>query len=321
MHFVNLVGGIKLVKMVSALMLLLGFSPERAAAIIVGGTQGTGNNNAGEAGLHSYLSTTSYGSFGYWGNLVRVSDASGVYLGYNATTLTGWVLSAAHIGPEPTSITVAGSSYSVSGLGTQIGTTDLILYEIGGGMGDPALPTLSTVPLATTVATSGEFLVMAGRGFTTSSTYSYPWGAPGTNDANGMRWGTNTVEFNANVVGNNYIITDFDAPVSPQTTAFEGQASLGDSGGGIFINRGGQWVLSGIAHFVDAGPVFDPTVGGQTTNPAEYGDYTGYTDIKSYLPIINGFTGVLVPEPSSGLLAMVTVSMALIRRQRRDFQN
>ncbi|MGL4400905.1 MAG: PEP-CTERM sorting domain-containing protein [Luteolibacter sp.] len=293
---------------------------QQAAAIIVGGTLGTGNNNASEAGLQSYLSSTSQGSFSYWGNLVRVSNSSGVYLGYNATSLTGWVLSAAHIGPEPTSITVAGNSYSVSGVGTPIGTTDLILYEIGGGTGDPALPSLSTVPLATTAATAGEFLIMTGRGFTTSSAAPYPWGSPGTSDLNGTRWGTNTVEFNT-TIGSNYIITDFDAPASAQTTAYEGQGAVGDSGGGIFIRRGGQWVLSGIAHFVDAGPVFDPTVGGQTVDPAEYGDYTGYTDIRSYLAAIQLETGTLIPEPSSGLLAMAAASLVLLRRRRGDFQN
>lgn len=296
-------------------MVITAAPQDQAAAIIVGGTQGTGNNNASEAGLQSFLSTTAYGSFAYWGNLVRVSNASGVYLGYNATSLTGWVLSAEHIGPEPTSITVAGNNYSVTGSGTQIGTTDLILYEIGGGLGDPALPSLGTVPLASVAATSGEFLVMTGRGFTASSTYPYPWASPGSDDSNGMRWGTNEVEFNT-TIGNNYIITDFDAPASPQTTAFEGQGARGDSGGGLFINRGGQWVLSGIAHFVDAGPVFDPTVPGQTVDPAEYGDYTGYTDVYTYLSTIQFETGPLVPEPSTSLLAGVMALMALIRRRR-----
>lgn len=316
----KIIGPLRFMKIMVLALVFTAASMPWVAAIIVGGTLGTGNNNASEAGLQSYLSTTSYASFGYWGNLVSVSNASGIYLGYNATSLTGWVLSAEHIGPEPTSITVAGNSYSVIGLGTQVGTTDLILYEIGGGMGDPALPTFGSVPLATTAATSGEFLIMTGRGFTTSSTYPYPWANPGVDGLNGMRWGTNTVEFNA-TIGDNFIITDFDAPASPQTTAFEGQASVGDSGGGIFINRGGQWVLSGIAYFVDAGPVFDPTVGGQMADPAEYGDYTGYTDINSYLPTINGITGTLIPEPSTGLLAMVVGSVVLIRRRRWEFQN
>ncbi|MFA9263261.1 MAG: PEP-CTERM sorting domain-containing protein, partial [Undibacterium sp.] len=111
------------------------------------------------------------------------------------------------------------------------------------------------------------------------------------------------------------------APASPQTTAFEGQASVGDSGGGLFINRGGQWVLSGIAHFVDAGPVFDPTVPGQTVDPAEYSDYTGYTDVYSYLSDIQLKTGTLVPEPSTSLLAMVMSSMVLFRRRRAGLEN
>jgi hypothetical protein len=307
-------GNLQFMKMAALGLTFIAGPMQQAAAIIVGGTLGTGNNNASEAGLQSYLSGTPHGSFGYWGNLVRVSNSSGVYLGYNATSLTGWVLSADHINPEPTSITVAGNSYSVSGMGTRIGTTDLILYEIGGGTGDPALPSLGTVPLATTAATAGEFLIMTGRGFTPSSTYPYAWSNPGTSDSNGMRWGTNTVEFNV-TIGSNYIITDFDAPASAQTTAFEGQGSVGDSGGGIFIQRGGQWVLSGIAHFVDAGPTSSPAV-----DPSEYSDYTGYTDVFSYLSAIQLKTGMLIPEPSSGLLVIAAGSLVLLRR-RRDFQN
>jgi len=59
--------------------------------------------------------------------------------------MRGWVLSANHISPTPTTITVAGNVYSVTGSGTQIGSSDLKLYEIGGGGSDPALPSLPTV--------------------------------------------------------------------------------------------------------------------------------------------------------------------------------
>ena len=284
------------------------FAP--AEAIIVGGTSGTGNNNAGQTSLDDYISTAGLPSFGYWDNLVQVSNASGVYLGYNETSMTGWVLSANHISPEPISITIGASTYMVSGTGTQIGSTDLILYEIG-GLGDPSLPTLPPVTLATVAASSGEFLLMTGRGFTASSSYPYPWSDPGFDPANANRWGTNEVEFNTTVSGNQYIITDFDHPSSADATAFEGQGSLGDSGGGIFILRGGEWILSGTAHFVDDGLGDDGTV-----NPSEYGDFTGYTDISVYVSEINAVTGTLVPEPSLAMLLPLAGAGMVLRRRR-----
>ncbi|MCU0750773.1 MAG: hypothetical protein MUF13_14635, partial [Akkermansiaceae bacterium] len=69
-------------------------SPQTVQAVIVAGISGTGNNNGSKAGLDSYLSTTAYAAFPYWNNMVRVSDASGVYLGYNPSTMRGWVMSA-----------------------------------------------------------------------------------------------------------------------------------------------------------------------------------------------------------------------------------
>ena len=77
------------------------------SAVIVGGTSGLGNNNNTEGGLASHLASASLPAFPYWDNLVRVSDASGVYLGMNPSTQRGWVLSANHVSPA-TSIGVGG---------------------------------------------------------------------------------------------------------------------------------------------------------------------------------------------------------------------
>lgn len=288
-----------------------------AGAVIVGGISGTGNNNDSQAGLDSYLSTSSLTAFSYWDNLVRVADASGVYLGYNASTMRGWVLTANHVTP-PTSITVAGQAYTVNS-GTQIGGSDLKLYEIGGG-GDPALPSLPTVPLANVTATPGETALMFGRGFTSSSSDPFPWGTPGTSDANVMRWASNTVEGTALVnIGTvqPYIYVDFDGAGDPGVTEFDGQASLGDSGGGLFILRGGEWQLAGNTHFVDDGPDFLELLatGDGATNPSEYGDFSAYSDVASKSATIAGITGTLVPEPSSLMFALVSAA-SLIRRRR-----
>lgn len=297
-----------------------------ASAVIVAGTLGTGNNNASQAGLDAYLGTTSYAPFGYWGNLVRSEKASGVYLGYNASTMRGWVLAANHVA-TPTTITVGGSVYTVTGSGTQVGSSDLKLYEIGGGVSDPALPSLPSVPLAGIAATAGEFTLMTGRGFTSDVTPldGYDWDYPGTNDANGMRWASNTVEGTAVVnIGsiatpNNqpYLYVDFDGVGDPGVTAYDGQGATGDSGGGIFIYRGGQWVLSGAAHFVDDGPAFleDPETGDDLVDPSQPGDFTAYSDISSHVDTINGITGTLVPE--SSVISFAGLAALMLCRRRR----
>jgi len=288
-----------------------------AGAVIVAGTSGTGNNNDTQAGLASYLSSASLTTFPYWDNLVRVSNSSGVYLGYNASTLRGWVLSADHINPEPTTITVAGKTYTVSGTSAAIGSSDLTLYEIGGGALDPALPFLPTVPLASATASFNQIALMFGRGFTNDTTGPYSWVIPGTDDANAMRWASNSIQGNVIVGSQPYVVVDFDGPTDPGVTPFDGQAANGDSGGGLFTLRAGVWELSGIAHFVDDGPNFlevSPT-GDGIVDPSQPGDFSAYSSVFAKSVAITGITGTLVPEPSALLLSLAAIPL-LFRRRR-----
>ena len=296
-----------------------------AGAVIVAGSSGAGNNNNTQAGLNAYLSGASLTAFPYWENLIRFSNSSGVYLGFNATTMRGWVLSADHIGPDPASITVAGNSYSVTSSVLSIGNSDLSLYQIGGGVSDPALPSLPTVPLITTIAQLGENALMFGRGFTNNTSTPYTWQTPGLSDSNSMRWGSNTIELNANVnlgtlIARNiqpYTVVDFDGPLGAGATPFDAQGSNGDSGGGLFVLRGGVWQLSGIAHFVDDGPDFleSPETGNEISNSAEIGDFTAYSDVSSKRTSIFSSTGTLIPEPSS--LLLTSPALLLLLRRRR----
>lgn len=292
-----------------------------SGAVIVAGTDGTGNNNATKAGLDSYISGSGRAAFAYWNNLIRVSDASGVYLGHNSTTGNGWVLSANHV-ITPSSISLGGSDFSVVS-GTQIGASDLKLYQISGA------PDLPAVPLTNASAIAGDFLIMAGRGFTadTDGTAPFAWGTPGEDPANGMRWGTNTVEsvsianIGTSEKPNNqpYIITDFDGnnPAGIGTTAYDAQAANGDSGGGLFLYRNGAWQLGGIGHFVTQAPV--ASIGTNQisgVDPAEIGDRSAYSDVFSHLTVIQDVTGTLIPEPASAWL--VITALPLIFRRKRS---
>lgn len=283
---------------------------------------GTGNNNSTQNSLNSYLGSTSTAAFPYWNNLVRVADASGTYLGYNASTGRGWVLSANHV-TVPGNITVGGTSYAVIGSGSQIGSSDLKLYQFASAT-DPGL---AAVPLANALTLSeGQDVLMFGRGFTTSTSSPYAWSDPSTDDANGIRWGTNTIQSLANInLGSvtspslqRYLVTDFDGPGDAGTTAFDAQASLGDSGGGMFVMSAGSWSLAGVAHFVDDGPDFleAPETGDGVVDPSQYGDFSAYSDASSRALEITNITGTLIPEPSSAMLACAGL-LPFLRRTRR----
>ena len=298
-----------------------------ASAIIVGGSNGNGTNNAGEAGLQVVLSNSSLPAFPYWGNMLRYSDASGIYLGYNANTMEGWVLSAEHI-TEGTGIKIGGHTYSFidpqpanSNLnGTRIVSssvnTDLMLYKFSVTGSNP-IPTLPKVEISNSAPNLGSLLIMAGRGMRSGAgtgaedvTAPYAWGTPGTSDDVPVRWGFNQVDFGyTDTNGAKYLVTDFDAP--GLGTGFDGQAALGDSGGAAFIFNQGSWKLGGIAYATVDGPDADTL-----TNPAGYGDYTLFTDVYSYRSEISALTGTLVPEPSSMLLGGFGVFALALRRRR-----
>jgi hypothetical protein len=298
------------------------------SAIIVGGVNGDGTNNAGEAGLQSILQNSALPAFPYFGNMLRYSDASGIYLGYNASMMEGWVLSAEHI-TEGTGIKIGGYTYSFidpqpanpNVNGTRIVSsgvnTDLMLYKFSVTGSNP-IPSLPKVDIIDTTPSIGSLLIMAGRGMRSGAgtvsedvTAPYSWGTPGTSDTVPMRWGFNQVEFNhTDAAGAKYFVTDFDAPGFG--TGIDGQAALGDSGGGAFIYDQGTWKLGGVAYATADGPLDTDTV----ANPASHGDYTLFSDVFTYRSEIISLTGTLVPEPSSMILGGFGV-LALIMRRRR----
>ena len=301
---------------------------QQANGVIVGGTNGDGTNNAGGATLQTFLTAFGAPAFPYWGNLVRYSDASGLYLGYNPSTMVGWALSAEHIN-ETSTIQVGGYTYNLidpapadsNQNGTRIVSggvnTDLVLYSFAVGGAAP-IPSLPTVAIATSAAAIGDPLIMAGRGMrlnagtgSEDTTAPYDWGAPGTSDAVPFRWGSNQVgAINlTDGAGARYLATDFSAPGT--STSFDGQAATGDSGGGAFILRGGQWSLSGVLYAVNDGPDADAV-----SNPAGYGDITYFTDVFAYRNNIAGVTGTLVPEPGPWVMLCWSAGAWVLRRRR-----
>ena len=114
----------------------------------------------------------------------------------------------------------------------------------------------------------------------------------------------------------NIIDTDFHNPVqvfgslfinphdpstgTPQT--LEGCVSPGDSGGGVFIQVGSQYELTGVISFVAA------TNGSPN---AYYGNFSGFSRLSAGLPWIESIAPDAVPEPSAFALALGSGLLAL----------
>ena len=114
-------------------------------------------------------------------------------------------------------------------------------------------------------------------------------------------------------------ISDFDNPAgtanasaasSPVPTRLEGNVAPGDSGGGIFVERGGVRYLVGLNSY-------QASIDGATD--ADYGDLSGGTNLALYYDWIfaeSGISPVLIPEPGTGVLFAFWVGAALLRRRR-----
>ncbi len=167
-------------------------------------------------------------------------------------------------------------------------------------------------------------------------------GSPGPNDYSGfdfntgntIRWGENTVVPGSDVLVNTTtgpnnaqlsaiaFRTIFDSNVYPtlgslpndptysanNALASEAQATTGDSGGGVFVQVGGQWKLTGIMVAASSGGLSNEP---GTPWTALYGDTTYITDLSYYRDQI---LAIAVPEPSSTVLMVqggLTLAMLL----------
>ncbi len=94
------------------------------------------------------------------------------------------------------------------------------------------------------------------------------------------RWGTNRIVSNDAVLiqqnrSTHAVTFVFDPPNSEETTLHEASAAVGDSGGAVFVERDGEWLLVGMMTSVSANIA---TPGHSTA----YGDTTFAADISFY---------------------------------------
>ena len=249
-----------------ALLLLI---PASADSILIDSGDGTGNvaapaddpgwDNVGRAGLNA------------------------VYVGY------GWALTASHV--SPTQMSLAGRTYPVAA-GSQVifshdatSNADLMAFRL-----DPFPRHLPVLPIAQATPSLQTPVTMIGHGrprgtaTTWMGTGGYAWAAGmvkrwGTNRIGGVVAGsgvpTNATTLQIGGTTTRALVVDF----SQGTGEEECTVTVGDSGGGLFVNDGGSWQLAGI-HFA---------LGAFANQPAEtslYGNLSYGVDLAHYRDVL-----------------------------------
>jgi hypothetical protein len=217
-----------------------------------------------------------------------------------------------------------------------IAGTDLRLFKVN--------EIFSTyAPLYTGSLEIGMTLVTMGRGgprgadvLVGSTLHGWEAGA-----ADGVaRWGSNAVSGVYSSAIGDLLTASFSASGTPGHTSEEATLSVGDSGGGLFVNDGGIWKLAGVNYSVDGmfdtnsiigdGSEFDGALfdrGGLYQGSDAFG-WTLIPNVPADNPssmyasrISTSATEIMnitaVPEPRSALLVLLSALLALPRRRQQ----
>ena len=220
--------------------------------------------------------------FPYWEHVTqrRYEGPTVLYLG------GGYALTARHVGMGEVALRgvmyepMTGSKRSL--LNESGSAADAMIFEL-----DPevALPDLPILPIAREPVRPGEEVLVIGFGrgrekviefeLDGRTQFGFTWTRKGR-----KRWGTNRIESPVETLNQGSYSTRaftfrFDEPLSGKATPHEAHATVGDSGGGVFVERGGQWALAGLMVSV-AG---DARMPGSSTL---YGDVTYAADLTYY---------------------------------------
>jgi hypothetical protein len=230
------------------------------------------------------------------------ADASGVYLGNN------FILTANHVNLNATSTAqLNGQTFAIdtSFAAVQIGGADIKLFKILG------TPGLSALPLMTVDDNDkNKDCTIIGWGVGKGSEVAdQGWNWNLAENPRIERWGLNHTRPTYYTDGSlSYLTTEFNSTGG----ADEAAVTLGDSGGGLFINVSGTWKLAGITSATDT--LNQSLYDNDTMTGGDQPDWNYFVPVRLYESQIQSQTSI--PEPSTLLLIVSGVAMLAYRRPR-----
>jgi hypothetical protein len=261
------------------------FSPEARAIVTFGGT----GNNTGPAP-------------GNVGNYEGTFDA-----GFTATPITSnMIIAPSHVFPGDTTSfvynngTATATTYTVQVVAT---LDDLAIWEIAPNQtGTFSL----TAPIYTGSSELGSTIVDVGRGYQrgTAVTGGWDWGG----NQGPLTWGTNTVSAidtstqlgTSGSLGGDFLQYDFNNQPDPSAPGYnpnECMVTPFDSGGGVFIDVGGQYQLAAIN--TEFNQVFDSS--GNPVDATLYDTFGYYNEVS-----LNNYVQITTHTPESSFSTRIS---------------